>query len=103
LKKSNIIKKNQLVLYPKAFKNKKSFTMCEGFIPWWAMRDCRSPIETATANTILMSYAHIVFFVFKKSRSKLLIFLKTKNPDEKFIRIVIDVGNEGFEPPTLSV
>jgi hypothetical protein len=28
-------------------------------------------------------------------------FLKTKNPDEKFIRIVIDVGNEGFEPPTL--
>jgi hypothetical protein len=30
-------------------------------------------------------------------------FPNKKNPDEKFIRIVIDVGNEGFEPPTLSV
>ena len=44
--------------------------------------------ETATVNTI---------------RNEPLIFFKTKNPDEKFIRIVIDVGNEGFEPPTLSV
>jgi hypothetical protein len=43
-----------------------------------AMRDCRSPIETATANTILMRYAHVVFFVLKKSRSELLIFLKQK-------------------------
>ena len=67
------------------------------------MRDYISLVETATANTILKSCARGVFFVFRKSRSKLLIFLKTKNPDEKFIRIVIDVGNEGFEPPTLSV
>jgi len=38
--------------------------------------------ETATVNTI---------------RNELLIFFKTKNPDEKFIRIVIDVSNEGLQ------
>jgi len=27
-------------------------------------------------------------------------FLKTKNPDEKFIRIVIDVGNKGLHIPS---
>ena len=64
------------------------------------MRDCRSPIETTTANTILTSCARSVFFVFKKMINRASHFLKTKNPDEKFIRIVSDVGNEGFEPPT---
>jgi len=48
----------------------------------WAMRDCRSPIETTAANTILMSFAHVVFFVLKKHEAS-YCFLKTKNPNEK--------------------
>jgi hypothetical protein len=38
------------------------------------------------------------FFVLKNAEAS-FSFFKTKNPDEIFIRIVIDVGNEGLQIP----
>jgi hypothetical protein len=43
------------------------------------VRDYRSPIETAAANTILKSFAYMVFFIFKKTPSKLHFFENEKS------------------------
>jgi hypothetical protein len=40
------------------------------------------PFKTTAAITILMSSAHVVFFVLKNHEAS-FCFFKTKNPDEK--------------------